>query len=154
MMETAEAMLDMIKAAIEAVTSPVDFSEFPINFEDVAGLMLDQQSTALPCITVSNEQPLVENATSTGSIRVSYPVAVAVHFTLTESARSIEREKALKRYEAAARKVALNVGLAHMAGSTECEIDETSIRQRSSTDSFSGLCNTTINFTISFDEGV
>jgi len=146
-------MLDTINAAILAVTSPIDFSAMTVNFEDTIGIMMEDPNAVLPYASVMNEKPIIENATSFGSVRVSYPVAVTIYFKLTEAHKSIEREKQVKLYEAAARQIPFNIGQAHIAGTTSCEINETEITQSTSSNSRSEFCNTTINFILAFDEG-
>lgn len=142
-------MLDTIESAIKSVSG---FEDLLIVWEDSLGVPFGDQSTKFPYITVANEKPSVELATTCGS-RVVYPVSICIRYTSTEASKSKARESELKGYEAKGRKIVYAIGEAQSNGTTACEIEEDSISQRSSSGSLTNVIEVTTSFNLAFDEG-
>lgn len=146
-------MLDTIENAIRSIVAPVDLSGVDIVWENKKADLFGDRTGAFPYVSVSCEKPSVGELTTSGTLRVSYPVQIAIMFLCDEASGTKAREEVLKQYEKLARSIVYSIALAHSSGDTECEIDFSSISQRSSSGQGDEICESCITFNLEFDEG-
>lgn len=146
-------MLDTIENAIRSIVAPVDLSGVDIVWENKKADLFGDRFSSFPYVSVSCERPSVGEFTSSGTMRVSYPVQIAIMFLCDEASGTKAREIVLKQYEKLARSIVYSIGLAHSDGGTICEVDFSSISQRSSSGQSDEICESCITFNLEFDEG-
>jgi hypothetical protein len=145
--------MDVIDSIKEAINRVSFFSGFNIEWGDQPTTVLGDRDVKTPRLNISiNQETGVDAVTTSGFIGVRYFVNIQYFSFYNKTDTSYDKIKAIFEKEKYLRKIVKELGALHSEGLSNCEIDETSISQKSDTSSMTNLNESSLTFTLTFDE--